>query len=89
MGDVYNKPAIIADTHCIRIANRLGLCNTIDPTKVEIELKKIIPQDEQNDLCHRLVLFGREVCKSQNPCCDKCKIREKITAHSENISSDS
>lgn len=71
-GDIFNKPAIVADTHCIRISNRLGLCDSVNPQIVEKQLLKIIPAEESNDFCHRLVLFGREYCKSQNPRCGEC-----------------
>lgn len=72
MGDIYHQPAVVADTHLIRISNRLGLVNTKDPYKVEMELKKILPPDKSNDYCHRNVLFGREVCKAQSPQCAVC-----------------
>jgi endonuclease-3 len=71
-GDIFNKPAIVADTHCIRISNRLGLCSSENPAVVEKQLIKIIPAEESNDFCHRLVMFGREYCKSQNPRCGEC-----------------
>ena len=73
LGDIYGKPAIVADTHCIRLSNRLGFVkDTKDPVKVENELKKIIPPEESSDFCHRLVLHGREVCSARSPKCDKC-----------------
>lgn len=72
MGDVYNQPAVVADTHLIRITNLLGLVNTKDPKKVELELKKILPPEESNDFCHRCVLHGRAVCVARRPKCDKC-----------------
>lgn len=74
MGDVFKKPAIVTDTHCIRLANRIGLVDNIkDPYKVEIALKKIVPEEEGNDLCHRLVDHGRAVCTARTkPYCDKC-----------------
>jgi len=71
-GDVFSKPAIVADTHCIRISNRLNLCNSVNPNIVEKQLIKIIPPEESNDFCHRLVFFGREYCKAQNPRCSEC-----------------
>ena len=78
-GDVFNKPAIVADTHCIRIANRLDLCDSVNPYIVEKTLVKIIPPDESNDFCHRLVFFGREYCKAQNPRCTECFLgKEKL-----------
>ena len=74
MGDVFGKPAIVTDTHCIRIVNRIGLVHdTKDPKKVEIELWKLIPGEEGSDFCHRLVYHGREVCTARTkPYCDKC-----------------
>lgn len=71
-GDVYGKPAVVADTHLIRISNRLGLVDTKDPYKVEMKLRKLLPADESNDFCHRAVLHGRAVCDSRKPKCDIC-----------------
>lgn len=71
-GDVYGKPAVVADTHLIRITNLLGLVNTKDPAKVEAELKKILPPEESNDFCHRCVLHGRAVCIARRPKCENC-----------------
>ena len=76
VSDVYSKPGVVADTHCIRISNRLGLCNSKDPYKVEITLKKLIKEDEQADFCHRLVMFGREVCSARSPKCKACPLFE-------------
>ena len=76
-GDVYGKPAVVADTHCIRITGRLGLTDgTKDPYKVEMQLKKVLPPEESNDFCHRLVLFGRDVCSARSPKCGECPLRE-------------
>ena len=74
MGDIYGQPAIVTDTHCIRLVNRMGLVNNIkEPKKVEMELWKIIPKDESNNFCHRLVDHGRAVCTARTtPHCDKC-----------------
>lgn len=74
MGDVYGQPAIVTDTHCIRLSNRIGLVDGIkDPKKVEMELWKIIPPEESNNFCHRLVDHGRAVCTARtNPHCNKC-----------------
>ena len=74
MGDVFQKPAIVTDTHCIRLTNRIGLVDNIkDPKKVEMALWKIIPPEEGSNLCHRLVYHGREVCTARTtPYCDKC-----------------
>ena len=74
MGDVYGAPAVVADTHLIRISNRLGLCDTADPYKVEMQLKAIIDPKESNDFCHRTVLFGRDVCSARSPKCDGCPL---------------
>lgn len=71
-GDVYGKPAVVADTHLIRISNRLGLVDTKDPYKVEMKLRKLLPDEESNDFCHRAVLHGRAVCDSRKPKCDIC-----------------
>ncbi|MBQ9552444.1 MAG: endonuclease III [Clostridia bacterium] len=71
-GDVYRKPAVVADTHLIRISNRLGLVNTKDPYKVEMGLKKLLPPQESNDFCHRCVLHGRAVCQARKPKCESC-----------------
>ncbi|MCM1543915.1 MAG: endonuclease III [Ruminococcus sp.] len=76
MGDVYHQPAVVADTHLIRITNLLGLVNVKDPHKVEIELKKILPPEESNNFCHRMVLHGRAVCIARRPQCDKCCMKE-------------
>ena len=75
-GDVYGKPAVVADTHLIRISNRLGLVATKDPYKVELELKKLLPPAESNDFCHRCVLHGRAVCDSRKPKCEICSMSE-------------
>ena len=74
MGDVFKKPAIVTDTHCIRLTNRIGLVDGIkDPKKVEMALWKIIPPKEGSDFCHRLVYHGREVCTARTkPYCDRC-----------------
>ncbi len=71
-GDVYGKPAVVADTHCIRISGKLGLTDSKDPYKVEMQLKKLLPPEESNSFCHRLVLFGRDVCVARNPHCGEC-----------------
>ncbi|NBJ80863.1 endonuclease III [bacterium 1XD42-94] len=74
MGDVFGKPAIVTDTHCIRLVNRMGLVDGIkEPKKVEMELWKLIPPEEGSDFCHRLVYHGREVCTARtNPHCERC-----------------
>lgn len=74
VGDIFGKPAIVTDTHCIRLANRMGLVKGItEPGKVEKELWKIIPPEEGNDFCHRLVDHGREICSARTkPKCEQC-----------------
>ena len=74
MGDVFGKPAIVTDTHCIRLVNRMGLVDGIkDPKKVEMALWKLVPPAEGSDFCHRLVYHGRDVCTARtNPHCDTC-----------------
>ena len=76
MGDVFNKPAIVTDTHCIRLVNRMGLVDGIkEPKKVEMALWKLIPPEEGSDFCHRLVYHGREICTARTkPYCEKCCI---------------
>ena len=76
VGDVYGKEAIVVDTHCIRITNRIGLVKEKDPKKIEFALKKIIPPEEGSDFCHRLVLFGRDVCSARKPKCEECRMAE-------------
>ena len=77
LGDVYHKPGVVvADTHCIRLSGRLGLSDgTKDPAKVEEQLRKILPPEESNDFCHRLVLHGRAVCMARGPECESCTLR--------------
>ncbi len=75
MGDIFHKPAVVTDTHCIRICNRLGLTKNSEPYKVECDLRKILPHDKSSDFCHRLVLFGREYCSARNPKCEECPIK--------------
>lgn len=72
MGDVYGKPAVVADTHLIRISNLLGLVDTKDPFKVEMQLKELLPPEKSNDFCHRCVLHGRDTCVSGRPDCANC-----------------
>lgn len=74
MGDVFGKPAIVTDTHCIRLVNRMGLVDNIkEPKKVEMALWKLVPPEEGSDFCHRLVYHGRDVCTARTkPFCDKC-----------------
>ena len=76
VGDIYGKPAVVTDTHCIRICGRLGLSSGKDPFQVEKQLRGILPPTESNDFCHRLVLHGRAVCIARSPRCEICRIRE-------------
>lgn len=76
VGDVYGKPAVVADTHLIRLTNRMGLVDTKDPKKVEMELKKILPPEESNDFCHRAVLHGRAVCTARKAHCENCAVND-------------
>ena len=78
LGDVYNTPGVVvADTHCIRITGLLGLTDgTKDPGKVESQLREILPPEESNDFCHRMVLHGRAVCRARKPDCGNCTIRQ-------------
>ena len=75
LGDIYGKPAIVADTHCIRISNRLGLCESKAPEKVEMALIPLVEPKESADFCHRLVWFGRDVCDAKKPKCAECPLR--------------
>lgn len=81
VGDVYKKPAVVTDTHFIRLVNRIGLTTATEPFKVEKELRAILPPDESNDFCHRTVLHGRAVCTARKAHCEKCvlnKICKKV-----------
>lgn len=77
LGDVYGKGGIVADTHCMRISCRLGLCEKKEPLHVERTLDPIVPKSEQSDFCHRMVWFGRDICRAQSPKCDICPMMEK------------
>ena len=79
MGDVYGKPAVVADTHLIRISNMLGLVSTKDPFKVEMKLRDLLPPEESNDFCHRCVLHGRDTCVSGRPKCSECVMNSFCT----------
>ncbi len=75
LGDIYGVPgSIVCDTHCIRICGRLGLSQGKDPEKVEHQLRKILPPEESSDFCHRIVLFGRDICTARSPKCDRCPL---------------
>ena len=76
LGDVYHQPAYVCDTHCIRITGRLGITDgSKDPLQVERQLRAILPPEESSDFCHRMVLFGRDVCTARSPKCDGCPLR--------------
>lgn len=83
MGDIHKMPgAVVADTHCIRISGKLGLTDgTKDPAKVETQLRKVLPPEESNDFCHRLVLHGRAVCTARSPKCEMCPLQEWCAAY--------
>lgn len=74
VGDIYGKPGVVVDTHCIRLSNRFGLTTQKDPVKIEFELKKIIPDDIQSKFCHQLVYHGRAYCMARKPNCGECPI---------------
>lgn len=71
-GDIYGKPAVVTDTHFIRICNRLGFVKSTNPLTVENEMRRLLPPERSNDFCHRIVLFGRDVCTARNPKCETC-----------------
>ncbi|MEG1614875.1 MAG: endonuclease III, partial [Oscillospiraceae bacterium] len=71
-GDVYGKPAVVTDTHLIRISNRIGLVETKNTVKIERELRELLPPQESNNFCHRIVLHGRAVCTARKAMCEKC-----------------
>ena len=83
MGDVYGQPAVVADTHLIRISNLLGLVSTKDPFKVEMRLRELLPPEESNDFCHRCVLHGRDTCVSGRPKCADCVMKEFCSSSKE------
>ena len=75
LGDLYGQPgSVVCDTHCIRICGKLGLSQGTDPEKVERQLRAILPAEESSDFCHRIVLFGREICTARNPRCADCPL---------------
>lgn len=78
LGDIFKKGGVVTDTHCIRICGRLGFYpeSLKDPKKVESILEKLIPSEEQSDFCHRLVLFGREICSARSPMCEECPLSD-------------
>ena len=75
LGDIFKQPgSIVCDTHCIRICGRLGLSQGKDPEKVEQQLRAILPPEESGDFCHRIVLFGRDICTARSPQCQRCPL---------------
>ena len=82
LGDLYGAPgSVVCDTHCIRISNRLGLARGKEPEKVEAQLRNILPPEESSDFCHRIVLFGREICTARNPKCADCPLSAHCTLY--------
>ncbi len=75
-GDIYGKPAVVTDTHFIRLCNRLGLVDTTDPLKVETAMRALLPPEKSNDFCHRSVLFGRDVCTARRANCEACTLND-------------
>ena len=75
LGDIFHKPAVVVDTHCIRLTSRLGFHHIKDPVKIERILKEVLPPEESNNFCHRLVLHGRAVCDARTPKCSQCCMR--------------
>lgn len=76
LGDIFKKPAVVVDTHCIRLSNKIGLVNETDPVKIEFELKKLIPAEHQLKLCHQFVNHGRVRCSARKPDCEGCEIKD-------------
>lgn len=74
LGDIFGKPAIVADTHCIRITGRLGLTKNKEPAKVEADLVKLIPPENSSHFCHQIVEFGRDICSARKPKCGECPL---------------
>lgn len=75
-GDIYGKPAVVTDTHFIRLCNRLGLVETTNPLSVEKQMRKLLPPEKSNDFCHRTVLFGRDVCTARKAHCENCVLSD-------------
>lgn len=76
VGDIFGKPAVVVDTHCIRITKRLGLHQEKDQKKIEFILRDLLPPEESNDFCHRLVLHGRKTCDARKPKCENCCMKD-------------
>ena len=80
LGDIFGTPgSVVCDTHCIRICGRLGLSKGTDPEKVETQLRSILPPEESSDFCHRIVLFGRDICTARSPKCERCPLSHLCT----------
>lgn len=84
LGDCFGIDGIVSDTHCIRISNRLGLCDSEYPEKVEIQLTNLLPYGMRSDFCHRIVSFGRDICTARKPKCEKCGLSEICNYFGEN-----
>ena len=76
LGDVYHKPSVVTDTHCIRLSRRMGLTTEKEPVKVERDLRAILPPEKSSDFCHRMVLHGRKYCTARKPDCETCPLTE-------------
>ena len=76
VGDVFGKPSVVVDTHCIRLSNRMGLVNEKDPVKIEFALKKILPPETSGHFCHQLVYHGRAYCNARKPLCSECPLKD-------------
>lgn len=76
VGDLYGKPSVVCDTHCIRISNRLGLADSKDPHRCEIQLREVLDPATSGDFCHRIVWFGRDICTARSPACGRCPLSE-------------
>lgn len=85
LGDIYGKPAVVVDTHCIRLSNRIGLTTQQDPAKIEMELKQLIPPEKQLDTCHRFVYHGRALCQARSPKCGLCPLAEEICKYGRKV----
>lgn len=84
IGDIFGKPAVVVDTHCIRITSRLGFHSSKDAVKIEKILRELLPPEKSNDFCHRLVIHGRAICDARKPNCEKCCLNTICTHYSEN-----
>lgn len=87
LGDVFGKPAIVTDTHCIRITGRLGLTKNTEPAKVEKDLIKLIPPEISSHFCHQTVQFGRDICRARSPKCSECPLAYFCVYHKNNVRS--